>query len=110
MVQWDENVIRNIIKWKKDHGYTYKDISDKTGIKFSAIQRYLIQGSALPIRSVVRFAEIMGVSVHYLLGLTDNPSPYLPSNLQRLIDAYDVATDEDRAEIESILRKYLPQT
>ena len=31
----------------------------------------------LPLRLAVRLAEFYGVSVDYLVGLTDEPSPYL---------------------------------
>ncbi len=56
-------------------GYTHADLSEMLNIGFSQVYRYE-SGKADPSSHVLeRMAKLFGVSVDYLLGLTDDPIP-----------------------------------
>ena len=71
----------NIRKYRKDKGITLKQLSDKTGISFSAIAMYE-RGSAEPsLEKIQRIAEELGVNVEDILGETHKPIPKLSEDL-----------------------------
>ena len=65
--------IRNL---RIDGGYTQKQIAEMLHIKQNTYSQYEIGTTRYPLDAVVTLAEYYGVSVDYLVGLTDEKTPY----------------------------------
>ena len=66
----------NIIKLRTEAGLTQAELGEKLNYSDKTISKWE-RGEAIPDAYVLtQMAEIFGVSVDYLLGLTDEPAPY----------------------------------
>ena len=62
---------------------SYGELSEKTGIPKSALQRYATgQTEKIPIDRLQVIAKALGTTAPYLMGWDDNPLAGLPSNIQ----------------------------
>ena len=61
---------------RTDRGLTQKDIAKLLNISQNTYCQYEIGITRYPVDVVVTLAEYYGVSVDYLVGLTDEPKPY----------------------------------
>jgi len=68
--------IRNL---RIDNGYTQKQIAEFLNVKQNTYSQYEIGVLNYPIDVLIKLADFYGVSVDYLLGRTDTPTPYPPS-------------------------------
>lgn len=68
--------IRNL---RIDKGYTQKQIAEYLNVKQNTYSQYEIGVLNYPVDVLIRLADFYGVSVDYLLGRTDTPTPYPPS-------------------------------
>lgn len=68
--------IRNL---RIDNGYTQKQIAEYLNVKQNTYSQYEIGVLNYPIDVLIKLADFYGVSVDYLLGRTDTPTPYPPS-------------------------------
>ena len=66
----------NIRNLRIDNGYTQKQIGEYLGISQNTYSQYEIGVLNYPIDVLIRLASFYGVSVDYLLGLTDEKQPY----------------------------------
>lgn len=61
---------------------SYGELSDRTGIPKSALQRYATgQTEKIPIDRLERIAKAIGTSAAYLMGWEDSPDARFPSNI-----------------------------
>lgn len=60
-----------------DRGLTQKAIAEVLHVKQNTYSQYEIGVLNYPLDVVVQLAEYYGVSVDYLVGLTDEAAPYL---------------------------------
>ena len=65
--------IRNL---RIDSGYTQQKVADYLHIKQNTYSQYELGVLNYPIDVLIKLAELYGVSVDYLLGLTDVKTPY----------------------------------
>ena len=65
--------IRNL---RIDRGLTQKQVAEYLNIKQNTYSQYEIGVLNYPIEAVGKLADLYGVSVDYLLGLTDQKAPY----------------------------------
>ena len=65
--------IRNL---RIDRGLTQKQVAEYLNIKQNTYSQYEIGTTRYPLDAVVTLAEFYGVSVDYLVELTDDPKPY----------------------------------
>ena len=70
----------NIRNLRIDNGYTQKQIAEQLGISQNTYSQYENEQRQIPISMLVTLARFYGVSVDYIIGLTDVKSPYPPSN------------------------------
>lgn len=64
---------------------SYGELSDRTGIPKSALQRYATgQTEKIPIDRLEKIANAIGTSAAYLMGWDTNPSAPLPDNISPL--------------------------
>lgn len=59
-----------------DRGLTQDEIAKILHVSQNTYSQYEIGTSRFPLDAVVKLAEYYGVSVDYLVGLTDEPKPY----------------------------------
>jgi transcriptional regulator with XRE-family HTH domain len=61
---------------RNDRGLTQADIAAVLNVKQNTYCQYETGVINYPLELVVKLAEYYGVSVDYLVGLTDEPTPY----------------------------------
>lgn len=61
---------------REDHDLTQKQIADYLLCDQSLYSKYEREERSLPLELAVKLAAYYHTSVDYLLGLTDNPTPY----------------------------------
>lgn len=61
---------------RKDAGLTQDDLSAIINVNKHSISSYERDKSEPPDEIKIRIAKYFGVSMDYLLGMTDNPNPY----------------------------------
>lgn len=59
-----------------DRGLTQAQVAEVLHVSQNTYSQYEIGTSRYPLDVVVQLAEYYGVSVDYLVGLTDEPTPY----------------------------------
>ena len=59
-----------------DRGLKQKEIAKILNVSQNTYSQYEIGVSRYPLDAVVKLAKYYGVSVDYLVGLTDEPKPY----------------------------------
>ncbi len=65
--------IRNL---RIDHGYTQQQVAQYLNIKQNTYSQYEIGVLSYPIDTLMKLADLYGVSVDYLLGRTTVKTPY----------------------------------
>lgn len=72
----------------------------------ATLSRYL-QGVREPeLKYVVRLARYFGVSVDWLLGLSNDRYEAVPSEVREFATLYALASPDDRTIVETVLKKY----
>ena len=67
---------KRLYELRENAGMKQTELAARVSLKSAAISKYE-RGLALPnIETVIMFAEIFGVSVDYLLGVSSIPNPY----------------------------------
>ena len=61
---------------RKKGGYTQRDVSIYCDMTEKAYQNYEVGRQEAKLSIIVRIAEFYKVSIDYLVGLTDDPTPY----------------------------------
>ena len=59
-----------------DRGLTQEQVAQVLHVSQNTYSQYEIGTTRYPLDAVVTLAEFYGVSVDYLVGLTDEPAPY----------------------------------
>lgn len=78
----DEYMRTEILKYgrirdlRNDRGLTQEDVAKLLHISQNTYSQYEIGTTRYPLDAVVTLAEFYGVSVDYLVELTDDPKPY----------------------------------
>lgn len=74
---WGEDMIgERLLDLRKDAGLTQEQLSESLHVNKHSISSYERDKSEPPDEIKIRIAKYFGVSIDYLLGLTDNPNPY----------------------------------
>jgi len=71
IVRTSEEVIDLIIKIRKEKAITLSELAKKTGIAKSTLSRYENKSREFPLSLIGSFAQVLGESVSFLLGLDD---------------------------------------
>lgn len=62
-------------KLRSEKKLTLQEVSEKSGVSYSAYQKYELGIRELGAKSLVKLADFYGVSVNYLLGREEAPEP-----------------------------------
>ena len=66
----------NLKLLRKSKGYTQIAVQMKTGIEQALLSKYETGERVPPTETLLHLAEFYGVSMDYLVGLTDEQKPY----------------------------------
>lgn len=94
---------------RKDAGLTQDELAVLLKINKHSISSYERDKSEPPDAIKIEIAKYFGVSVDYLLGLTDNPNPYGGQhNILRLPDNFPISAKQSLMDyVEFLKNKYL---
>lgn len=73
------NYVRRIRDLREDHDYTQEYVAQVLGTSQSMYARYERAANELPIHHLLTLCSFYKVSADYILGLTDQMSPYPPA-------------------------------
>ena len=90
-------------------GISQKWLADNAETTESTISRYLNGKNQPEINIVARIAKALGVSMDYLCGLTDNPTPreHMGGENILLIRCFKRADTRDKKVVWSVLERYV---
>ena len=90
-------------------GISQKWLADEAETTEATISRYMAGKTQPEINIVVKIANALRVSVDYLCGLTDSPTPKesLGPELHLLMRCYDRADAHDKKTLWTILERYM---
>lgn len=72
--------MKRLYELRENANLKQTELAEKVGLKSSAISKYE-KGLTHPnMDTLIRFAELFGVSVDYLLGISGIPNPYTTEN------------------------------
>ena len=75
-MRYDVLKFENIRNLRIDKDYTQKFVAEYLNIKQNTYSQYELGILNYPIEALIKLSELYGVSVDYLLGLTDEKVPY----------------------------------
>ena len=64
---------------REDHDLTQREVAEYLHIRQNTYSQYENGQRGLPVETLIKLARYFGVSVDYILGLTDQPKPYPPA-------------------------------
>ena len=67
-------MFQRIYELREDHDYSIKRVSDYLTMHRDVYSRYEKGHREIPVWALIRLSELYGVSVDYILGLTDTKS------------------------------------
>jgi len=109
---YDSKLLANrVLLSRRDLGWDQKQLSDNSGVSrpyISQIER--ARKTNVSVDVLFSLAEALGVSVQYLLGLSESPLVEQESKVLREVAGeyvtWDVDTDEERRRVRSLLALY----
>ena len=75
-MRYDRMKFETIRNLRIDRGYTQVQIAEILNVKQNTYSQYEIGTLNYPVDVLMKLADFYGVSVDYLLGRTDVPTPY----------------------------------
>lgn len=98
--------IKNFRTLLDTKGLLNKELAQEIEVTPATVSRYLNGMRAPDLEYVYRIANHFGVSMDWLLGLTDVRSDDLTPEIRTVAELYSFATEEDQVVIKTVLRKY----
>lgn len=65
---------KRLYELREDHDYTKRHVAQYLTMQPEVYRRYEAGIREIPVWALIKLAELYGVSVDYLLGLTDDPA------------------------------------
>ena len=89
-----------MILLKDEHGLTWRSIEKQTGIPYSTLQTYIVRDVDPRAYSLIALSKAFGVSVDWLLGLTDertiNEGRISQERYERFCKIYEELKDKEK--------------
>ncbi len=104
--QRSETFRRTLRTLMESRGLLAKDLAYDVGITAASISRYLSNEREPTLEYTCRIAKYFGVTVDYLLGIKPEKQAVLSEESEQVAWLYDKASDDDKAVIEAVLKKY----
>lgn len=101
-------IASRIKKLLDSHGLSRYEFSQITNIPYSTVKRISQPNSSVfpNLENLCMIADAFGLSLDYLIGLTDERKETFDDGLNELCKLYPLASKEDREVISMLLRKY----
>jgi transcriptional regulator with XRE-family HTH domain len=105
----NERFARTLEELIESRGISQKRLSVDAGTTEATISRYIAGKNQPEIKIVVRIAKALNVSVDYLCGLTDSPTPRenLGAEIQLLMRCYVRSDARDKKTLWTVLERYM---
>ncbi len=88
-------------------GYTQRMVAEKLETTETSISRY-VSGDRMPdIETVVKLADVLGVSIDTLVGVEPPTQPRPSPDISILLSCYQRASDADRQVVWSLFDRYM---
>ena len=104
-----KTLAERLLSLRKERSLTQAQVAEQAGITVSAYKGYEL-ATRMPGRpTAVMLAHALQTSAAYLFGETDDSSPDMviypasDSRIPELIDAYERASDKDKAVVDTVL-------
>ena len=97
---------RNLRSLMEGHGLSGKALSLECGIPDASINRYLTCSRVPRLDNILILAKFFDVSVDWLVGLSEEKDAHWPQKTREIARLYSMATQDDRAVIDAVLKKY----
>ena len=95
--------LRNLMD---SRGLSGNALAAELGIPDATINRYLHGGRVPKLNNIIALAKYFGVSVDWLLGLTDNKyETWAPETLE-IAHLYSIAPPHERSIVEAVLKPF----
>jgi len=88
------------------HAQTAFDLSRSINVSQGTISRYLAKTRVPDINVLYKIAKYYGVSIDWLLGMSDGMHDKYSPNVRKFADLYTLSTDQDKMVVDAILSKY----
>jgi len=92
-----EHYGEKVKEWITDHDLKQKKLAEEFGISAAMMSNYVTGRSTMPVEILVKMSQKFGISVDYLVGLTEEPIPPM------------ALSEEERKLIESVRTLSKPQ-
>ncbi|MCL6592881.1 MAG: helix-turn-helix transcriptional regulator [Alicyclobacillus sp.] len=89
---------------RKRKGYTQKQVAQRLGIDFTTVSKYENNRSEPDNDTLMRLADLYGVSVSYLLGTSEMADDQLSQSMRILFEAAQKLTDRQRESLARFLQ------
>jgi len=99
----------NVFNYMCAHDLTYREIEKRTGVSQSAIARAVLDKKPISLTNLLRLARGFGLSMDWLMGLINEETLGISEHDKKIIDAYQIATPEDKKIIDAVLDKYVKE-
>ncbi len=98
---------QNLAALLSSRGYNYARLAEETGITPATISRYMTGKRTPDLDCACKIAKFFCVSLDWLLGLSDSKYDVFPEETRKIVTAYSVASRDDTAVVQAVLKKYL---
>lgn len=97
---------RNLRRLMDDKNMLGKDLAAAIDTTPTTISRYVRLEREPSIELVYRISRYFGCTIDYLLGISDSRYDTLTPQSREIAELYTHATEEDRAVVDALLKKY----
>ncbi len=95
---------------RKDVGFTQQSLADELNMKQTVVASYETGRRRMPISQLEAFAETLGVSINYLLGLSEVKSKRGPTTkLQRQLQEASKLPRSEQQLISKLLERFISE-
>ena len=97
---------KNVSDLLQSKGILGKELASEIGITPATLSRYLKNKRDPDLEYVYRIAKYMGVTIDWLLGVSEEKTETLSPDIKHFSELYAHASEEDQAVVQTVLRKY----
>ncbi len=99
--------MNRILALRTARGWSQEELAGKINVKANAISRYENGVRGIDIEKIIALRDVFGVTVDYLLGLSESPYAAISDADARLLNAYHDASEKDRKTVDHVLAEYM---
>ena len=97
---------RNLSNIVDSKGILWKELAKDSNVSPATLSRYMSGLREPDIECVYRISKYLGCTMDWLLGLEEHKTSIMTKDAREVADLYTLASPEDQAVIQMVLRKY----